>query len=295
MPELPEVETVLRGLKKRVLGRWIGAVEVRHPQVIGGSPDEFVQEVSGRRILSARRKGKAISIELGPRSKDEVSGDRYLLVRLGMTGQFTVNPVAEPLEPHTHVRMALDGGKEELRYVDVRRFGRLRCLLREELEKILGGMGPDAPKITQIEFRKSLRGRRSPIKSWLMNQRMLAGVGNIYADESLYFARLHPLMEAGRISADQSRRLLQALKRVLDHAVKLQGTSFRDYIDIEGRPGNFLPQLRVYQRTGKPCRRCRRAIERVIISGRSSHFCPQCQPRPRPRTKRRRTSTRRQI
>jgi formamidopyrimidine-DNA glycosylase len=292
MPELPEVETVLRGLKKRVLGRWLVAAEVRHPQVIGGAPDEFVREVSGRRILSARRKGKAIAIELGPRSEDEGAEKRYLLVRLGMTGQFTVNPVAEPLEPHTHVRLALDGGNDELRYVDARRFGRLRCLTREELQKTFGGMGPDARKIKEIQFKEALRGRRTPLKSWLMNQQFLAGVGNIYADESLFLARLNPLIEAGRLSAEQSRRLLGAVKRVLEQAVKLQGTSFRDYIDIEGRPGNFLPQLRVYQRTGKPCRRCRQPIERVIISGRSSHFCPNCQPRPRRRPRRPRSKRR---
>lgn len=291
MPELPEVETVLRGLKKRVLGRWLGAVEVRHHQVIAGSPDEFVMAVSGRRIQGAERKGKAIAIELGPRKEDGGAKKQFLLVRLGMTGQFTVNSLAEPLEPHTHVRLALEGGKEELRYVDARRFGRLRCLLREELDKVFGGLGPDAREITGHEFQQALRGRRTPLKSWLMNQQMLAGVGNIYADEALYAARLNPLMEAGRISAAESRRLLLSLKRVLDRAVELQGTSFRDYIDIEGRPGNFLSQLRVYQRTGMPCRRCRRPIQRVIIAGRSSHFCPQCQPRPRRRTQKKKVKS----
>jgi len=279
MPELPEVETLLRGLKKRVLGRWLGAVDVRHPQVIAGSPDEFSRQISGRQILGARRKGKAIAIELGLRTREDGGEKRYLLVRLGMTGQFTVNPVAEPLEPHTHVRLGLDGGKEELRYVDARRFGRLRSLAGEELEKLFGGMGPDAPRITESQFQKALSNRRTPLKSWLMNQQFLSGVGNIYADESLYIARLNPLIEAGQLSARQSRRLLRALKHVLERAVELQGTSFRDYIDIEGRPGNFLPQLRV-------CRRCRQPIERVVISGRSSHFCPHCQPQPRHRTRR---------
>lgn len=281
MPELPEVETVLRGLKKRVLGRWLGAVEVRHHQVIAGSPHEFVMAVSGRRIQGAERKGKAIAIELGPRKEDGGAKKQFLLVRLGMTGQLTVNPIAEPVEPHTHVRMALEDGGEELRYVDARRFGRLRCLTRRELDAVFGGLGPDAREISEEQFKKALRGRRGPLKSWLMNQQMLAGVGNIYADEALYLARLHPLTQAGGISACDAQRLMRAVKRVLERAVALQGTSFRDYIDIEGRPGNFLPQLRVYQRTGKPCRRCRQPIERVFVSGRSSHFCPQCQARPR--------------
>lgn len=281
MPELPEVETVLRGLKKRVIGRRLGAAQVRHPQIIAGSPGKFVREVSGRQILGAQRKGKAIALELGPEIGNGDTGQRYLLVRLGMTGQLTVNAIAEPVEPHTHVRLALEDGGEELRYVDARRFGRLRCLTRHELDAVFGGLGPDAREISEEQFQKALLGRRGPLKSWLMNQQMLAGVGNIYADEALYLARLHPLTQAGGISAPDARRLLRAVKRVLERAVALQGTSFRDYIDIEGRPGNFLPQLRVYQRTGKPCRRCRQPIERVVISGRSSHYCPKCQPRPR--------------
>src|SRR5579859_375000 len=281
MPELPEVETVLRGLKKRVIGRRLGAAQVSHPQIITGSPDQFVREVSGRQILSARRKGKAIALELGPEIAQGNAGQRYLLVRLGMTGQFTVNASAEPVAPHTHVRLALEDGGEELRYVDARRFGRLRCITRHELDAVFGGLGPDAREINDEQFQKALRGRRGPLKSWLMNQQMLAGIGNIYADESLYLARLHPLTQAGRISPRDAHRLLREVKRVLERAVALQGTSFRDYIDIEGRPGNFLPQLRVYQRTGEACRRCRQPIERVVISGRSSHFCPKCQPRPR--------------
>jgi formamidopyrimidine-DNA glycosylase len=281
MPELPEVETVLRGLKQRVIGRWLGVARVNHPQIIVGSPGQFIREVSGRQILSAQRKGKAIALELGPEIGNGGTGRRYLLVRLGMTGQLTVNAIAEPMEPHTHARLALEDGGEELRYVDARRFGRLRCLARHELEAIFGGLGPDAREISEEQFQKALLDRRGPLKSWLMNQQMLAGVGNIYADEALYLARLHPLTQAGRLPAPDARRLLRAVKRVLDRAVALQGTSFRDYIDIEGRPGNFLPQLRVYQRTGKPCRRCRQPIERVVISGRSSHFCPKCQPHPR--------------
>ncbi|MHB8652921.1 MAG: bifunctional DNA-formamidopyrimidine glycosylase/DNA-(apurinic or apyrimidinic site) lyase [Terriglobia bacterium] len=281
MPELPEVETVLRGLKKRVIGRRLGAAQVSHPQIIVGSPEKFIREVSGRQILSAQRKGKAIALELGPEIAQGDAGQRYLLVRLGMTGQLTVNAIAEPVEPHTHLRMALEDGGEELRYVDARRFGRLRCLARHELDAVFGGLGPDAREISDEQFQKALRARRVPLKSWLMNQQMLAGVGNIYADEALYLARLHPLTQAGGISKRDAHRLLRAVKRVLERAVALQGTSFRDYIDIEGRPGNFLPQLRVYQRTGKRCRRCRQPIERVVISGRSSHFCPKCQSRPR--------------
>jgi len=276
VPELPEVETVLQGLKQRALGRRILSVEVRHPGVIVGSPEQFVAEIEGRRIVSIRRKGKALALELGAES----APPRYLLVRLGMTGQFTVSARETPLAPHTHVLLVLDE-HDELRFRDVRRFGRLRCCTRAELDSVFDRLGPDAQEATEAQFLSAMRGRQGAIKSWLMNQQLLAGLGNIYADESLFVAGIHPLAQAGRVSALKARRLFKAVRKVLDHAVKLQGTSFRDYVDIEGRPGNYEPRLRVYQRTGEPCRRCGRPIRRLVIAGRSSHFCPQCQPRPR--------------
>jgi formamidopyrimidine-DNA glycosylase len=276
MPELPEVETVSQGLRKRALGRRILAVEVRHLGVIVGSPEQFVEELVGRSIVSVRRKGKALALEL----EAENAPPRYLLVRLGMTGQFTVAARETPIEPHTHVLLAL-GEREELRFRDVRRFGRLRCCTRGEVDAVFERLGPDAQQMTEEQFLAAMRARRGAIKSWLMNQQLLAGLGNIYADESLFVAGIHPLAQPGRLSAPKARRLFRAVRRVLGHAVKLQGTSFRDYVDIEGRPGNFEPRLRVYQRAGQPCRRCRRPIQRIVVAGRSSHFCPACQPRPR--------------
>ena len=276
MPELPEVETVSQGLQKRALGRRILAVEVRHPGVIVGSPEQFVAELEGRAIVSVQRKGKALALEL----EAENAPPRYLLVRLGMTGQFTVSARQTPLAPHTHVLLVL-GEHDELRFRDVRRFGRLRSCTREELEAAFGRLGPDAQQVTEEQFLGAMRARHGAIKSWLMNQQLLAGLGNIYADESLFVAGIHPLAQPGRISPRKARRLFRAVRKVLDHAVQLQGTSFRDYVDIEGRPGNYTQRLRVYQRTGKPCRRCGRPIRRIAIAGRSSHFCPCCQPRPR--------------
>jgi formamidopyrimidine-DNA glycosylase len=291
MPELPEVETVLRGLKARALGRRVLNVEVRHPGAIAGSAEDFTRRLEGRSIASLERKGKALAIGLAAADGQPSS---YLLIRLGMTGQVTVNPTLAPLEPHTHVRIELEGGKEEIRFRDPRRFGRLRCSTREGLEEVFGKLGPDAQQITEEEFFQAMRGRRGAIKNWLMNQAVLSGLGNIYADEALFVARLHPLAQVGKISAASARILHRAVKRVLARAVELQGTSFRDYIDIEGRPGGYWPRLRVYQRTGEPCRRCRTRIRRIVIAGRSSHFCPHCQPRPRlvakmrgPREKRR--------
>jgi formamidopyrimidine-DNA glycosylase len=276
MPELPEVETVSQGLRKRALGRRILAVEVRHPGVIIGSPEQFAAELEGSTIVAVQRKGKALALELEAKN----APPRYLLVRLGMTGQFTVTSREAPLEPHTHVLLAL-GDREELRFRDVRRFGRLRACTPGEVQAAFARLGPDAQQMTEKQFLAAMRARRGAIKSWLMNQQLLAGLGNIYADESLYVAGIHPLAQPGRVSPPKARRLFRAVRRVLDHAVKLQGTSFRDYVDIEGRPGNFEPRLRVYQRTGQPCRRCGHPIRRIVIAGRSSHFCSACQPRPR--------------
>jgi formamidopyrimidine-DNA glycosylase len=247
--------------------------------VIVGPPEQFAAHVEGRAIISVQRKGKVLALELSA----ECGPPRYLLVRLGMTGQFTVSAREAPLEPHTHVVLVL-GEREELRFRDVRRFGRLRSCTREELEAVFGRLGPDAQQATEEEFLSALRGRRGPLKSWLMNQQLLAGLGNIYADESLFMARIHPLTQAGRLSAPRARRLFRAVRKVLATAVKLQGTSFSDYVDIEGRPGKYEPRLRVYQRTGEPCRRCGRPIRRIVIAGRSSHYCPGCQRSSQPRS-----------
>lgn len=278
MPELPEVETVAQGLRRRALGRRIAGVEVRHASVIGGSAEEFAATLEGRVIATVSRKGKAIAVELS--AKDGLP-PRFLLVRLGMTGQLTVAAHDAPIESHTHVFMPLDDGREEIRFRDARRFGRLRSLSAAELEKVFGAMGPDAQKVTEEHFLDAMRGRKGAIKSWLMNQNLVAGLGNIYADEALFEARIHPLAQPGRVSADKSHQLYKAVRKVLDRAVRLGGTTFSDYLDIEGRPGAFLSKLKVYQHTGEPCKRCGRAIRRIVVGGRSSHFCPQCQPRPR--------------
>jgi formamidopyrimidine-DNA glycosylase len=287
MPELPEVETVAQGLKKFALGRHITAVEVRHSAVIAGSAEEFVSTLEGRKLVAVTRKGKAIALEM---VADQDLTARFLLVRLGMTGQFIVTAHDTPVEPHTHVFLTLGDGREELRFRDVRRFGRLRSCTREELEAVWGTMGPDAQVMTEPQFRDTMRGRKGAIKSWLMNQNLLSGLGNIYADEALFAARIHPLAQPGRVSREKAHGLYQAIRKVLDRAVRLGGTTFSDYMDLEGRPGAFLAKLRVYQRTGEPCRRCGHAIRRLVIAGRSSHFCPQCQPRPRATAKRSRAS-----
>jgi formamidopyrimidine-DNA glycosylase len=277
MPELPEVETVLRGLQRCALGRRIADIEILTPAVIAGPPEIFSEKIKGRSIVAFERKGKALAVRL--KANGESRPD-YLLIRLGMTGQIVVTSPDAVTLPHTHVKMALDGGVGEIRYRDVRRFGRLRYCTHDDLAGVFRSLGPDALSITEEQFSKALQGRRGSLKGWLLNQRIVAGLGNIYADEALFRARIHPQTAAGRLTRPSARRLFRAVQSVLRRAVELQGTSFRDYIDIEGRPGNFLPRLRVYQRTGKPCPRCGTLIRRITICGRSSHFCPLCQRPP---------------
>ena len=278
MPELPEVETIRLGLEKHALGHRVSDVAVLNSAVLGGAKEGFAQHVAGRFITGLERKGKALAMTLDARNG---KAPVYLLVRLGMTGQFTVEPCDAPLRSHTHVRMSLDDGRQEIRYRDVRRFGRLRCCSRQELEAIFRRLGPDAPQIGEAQFLQALEGRKGAIKSWLMNQQLLSGIGNIYADEALYLARIHPLTRAGRLSPDEARRLHRAVKKVLAQAVAMRGTSFRDFLGADGRPGEFLERLRVYQRDGELCHRCKTKIRRLVVAGRSSHFCPRCQPRPR--------------
>lgn len=278
MPELPEVETVLRGLRRRALGRRIVAVEVLHAGIIVGDAGDFISRIQGRTVVAVRRKGKVLAMELGSGERSEPI---CLVLRLGMTGQVTLQSVQTPLEPHTHVRVKFEGGREELRFRDVRRFGRLSCLTREEFDALLKTLGPDAQQVTQEDFLAAMRGRRGAIKSWLLNQQGVSGLGNIYADEALFEAGIHPLAQPEHVSVASARRLHRAVQKVLKRAVNLQGTSFRDYIDIEGQPGNFLQRLKVYQKAGKPCPRCGSLIRRIVIAGRSSHFCSRCQRRPR--------------
>ena len=277
MPELPEVETVAQGLRRCALGRRISSVEVRHWGVVASAAEGFIPALEGKRIAAVSRKGKAIAVEL---TGGAGASPGFLLVRLGMTGQLTVTQRTAPVEPHTHVFMILDDGREEVRFRDARRFGRLRALTSAELEKVFGTLGPDAQRVSEEQFLAAMRGRKGAIKSWLMNQNVVAGLGNIYADEALYEARIHPLAQPGRVSSAKAHQLFLAVRKVLSRAVRLGGTTFSDYLDIEGRPGAFLSKLKVYQRTGEPCHRCGQSIRRIIIAGRSSHFCPRCQPRP---------------
>jgi formamidopyrimidine-DNA glycosylase len=283
MPELPEVETIARGVDARVRGdRILDAWFSSHREPFKTPPVRQAKGLLGRSILAVHRTGKHIVIELGPGTPfsgplEERGGQPQAqwIVHLGMTGRLLVTPPEGPLAPHTHARLTLASGRE-LRFVDPRRFGRLefRDLKRDE-----GFRGPGAEPLTigSKEFAELFRGRRLAIKAALLNQTLLAGVGNIYADESLFRAGLRPRRSAGRLTRAELERLRLALKEVLEHAIRLGGSSVSDYVDAEGVRGFFQLEHCVYQRTGLPCLRCKSPIRKIVVAGRSTHYCAHCQ------------------
>jgi formamidopyrimidine-DNA glycosylase len=279
MPELPEVETIARGVDARVRGdriaeAWFG----RHREPFKTPPAAQAKGLEGRRVLAVRRAGKHIVCDLASGDgavQQSASVDAQWIVHLGMTGRLLVTTPEAPVAPHTHVRLRMESGRE-LRFVDPRRFGRLEFRDLNRCEGF-GAPGAEPLKIGKMEFAALFRGRRTPVKAALLNQALLAGVGNIYADESLYRAGIRPRRHAGRLTAAELERLRKALREVLEHAIRLGGSSVSDYVDAEGVRGFFQLEHRVYQRTGEPCRRCGTAIRRVVVAGRSTHYCPLCQ------------------
>jgi formamidopyrimidine-DNA glycosylase len=236
------------------------------------------QDLRGAIVRSVHRKGKTLFLELRRDRTGQES--EFLLWNLGMTGQLVLTASDEPVAAHTHVRLRLDDGREELRYRDVRRFGRIRWCGSQESKRVLSRLGPDAARVKSKTFVKLLEGRRGAVKSLLLNQQILAGLGNIYADESLFDAGIHPLTPAGRIPPSKALALHRGVHLVLRRAIRSGGTSFRDFVDAEGNPGWFQVRLRVYGRAGQDCRRCGTLIEKIIVGGRGSHFCARCQPSP---------------
>ncbi|HVH70122.1 MAG TPA: bifunctional DNA-formamidopyrimidine glycosylase/DNA-(apurinic or apyrimidinic site) lyase, partial [Candidatus Dormibacteraeota bacterium] len=203
-----------------------------------------------------------------------------LLVHLGMTGQMAPSPAEKPREKHTHLCMLLDDGRE-LRYTDARRFGRIAYLTEAPLAEELTRFGADPLEISKEEFVKRIRERRARIKALLLDQRVLRGVGNIYADESLWRAKIHPARLGAQLSRGQAETLWRALQEILRKAIVMRGSSISDFLDAEGEPGEYQRRHRAYSRDGKGCQRCKTIIRRRIVAGRSSYFCPKCQPAPR--------------
>jgi len=269
MPELPEVETVANGVHERVHGQTIRSVWTSNkPQTFKSPPALLAETLTGARITRVHRVGKTIVVDL--RRKTETI---QFLVHLGMTGRLLVSAPDVPIPPHTHAVLSLSGGRE-LRFVDARRFGRLSIVSPGETYT---GTGREPLTISHEDFIGLFRGRKTPIKAALLNQSLLHGVGNIYADESLFRAGIRPRRHAGRLTHAELSRLREALKTVLTHAIQLGGSSVSDYVDADGVSGFFQLELRVYLRTGQPCLVCSTPIQRILLAGRGTHFCPTCQ------------------
>jgi formamidopyrimidine-DNA glycosylase len=276
MPELPEVETVARGLREVLLGRRVLGVRLGKTDFID-DPTALEQDLPGGTFARIRRLGKFLLLDLEPRKTP--TEESSLLIHLGMTGKISVCPPETPVELHTHLFLALDDGRE-LRYNDVRRFGRMALLANGAHERVLGGLGVEPLEISEAEFRTRIQGRKSRIKALLLNQGVLRGIGNIYADESLWRAKIHPERIGARLQDDELRRLHRAVQHILRDAIRLRGSSISDYVDLDGGRGEFQQKHRAYQHDGKKCYRCGTIIRRIIVAGRSTHFCPQCQPAP---------------
>ncbi len=277
MPELPEVETIANGVHQRVQGQIIHAVWTSNkPQTFKSSPELIVNTLTGSRIDRVYRVGKTIVLDLQQRTnlQQEIAlPSSQFLVHLGMTGRLLVSASETPVPPHTHAILSLSGGRE-LRFVDPRRFGRLSVL---KADAVYAGTGRE-PLTTSLEdFIALFRSRKTPIKAALLNQSLLHGVGNIYADESLFRAGIRPRRQAECLTRAQLARLREALQSVLLHAIQLGGSSVSDYVDADGVRGFFQLEHRVYLRADKPCLVCQTPIKRILLAGRGTHFCPTCQ------------------
>lgn len=283
MPELPEVETIARVLHKRVAGDviesvWLGS----KPQTMKSRPAEIAATLEHARIAQVRRMGKHIVFDLErngvptpakTRRRKSIAGPRsQWIVHLGMTGRMLVCDPSVELAKHTHAIVTLGSGRE-LRFIDPRRFGRLSVASQGDFE----ASGSEPLEVGRDRFVELFRRRKTPIKSALLNQKLLRGVGNIYADESLFRAGLRPRRRVSTITRAQWEKLYASVQEVLKEAIKLGGSSISDYVGADGEAGSFQVQHRVYGREGEACLLCTSPIKRVVIAGRSSHYCPKCQ------------------
>jgi formamidopyrimidine-DNA glycosylase len=274
MPELPEVETVVRDLRRMVIGREITGLIVSRKPLRLPWKRSWNPDVIGQSIVSITRRGKWIVVALQP------SG-RRLLIHLGMTGQLTSTDSNSPRLDHTHLSFRLTPGDSEIRFRDVRRFGSARLFSCErDLNDYFRRqqLGPEPFELERDYWLRSLAKTSRCLKAVLLDQRVVAGIGNIYGDEALFEAGLHPARIGNQIRAVDADRLRDAVTSVLLHAIRRRGSTIRDYIGGSGLRGEYQHDMKVYGRTGDPCRKCRTPIVRVRLAGRSTHFCPQCQP-----------------
>ena len=276
MPELPEVETIRTGLEPALAGRSIVRASIFDPRLTAPrQPGEVARELVGERIVAVRRRGKYLDVSF--------ASGRHLLVHLRMTGSFRLGEAGRlENDPYRRAVVSLDDGSDVV-YRDVRRFGTWRLLDERELDAHLDArLGPEplARAFSPQTLARQLAGRRAPVKSALLDQRTVAGVGNIYADEALWDARVHPRRPAGSLSTEEVRALHRAVRAALRTGIRRQGATLRDYRSPAGASGGMQDEFRVYGREGEPCDRCGTLIERLRIGGRSSCYCPTCQPAP---------------
>ncbi len=294
MPELPEVETTVRDLRPHLIGRTIKRATVTWHKSIAHPPaEQFVKDIVGYTITSITRRGKYLVFALEQkttRSSKQKAGGRglttndqrlttkYLLVHLRMTGSFGFHPPRTKRDPHQHVSLLLDDGRE-LRFHDFRKFG--RWWLVDNPEHVVGKLGPEPLEMSKQEFLVRLRTRKGYIKPLLLNQTFIAGVGNIYADESLWYAKIHPLRQAASLTDKEASDLYHAIRRVFTKAINVGGTSFdANYRRINGESGEFQEDLRVVGRAGEPCYRCGTPIVKTVVGQRGTYYCPNCQRLP---------------
>jgi len=272
MPELPEVETIRRGLTPLLVGRRVTAVTVRERRLRQPIAVRTLARLRGARLTAVRRRSKYLLLD--------TDAGLTLLLHLGMTGRIWVAEADGPARPHQHVVFGLDDGRE-LRFADSRRFGLLEVVPSGRLDRHprLAGLGPEPLEdgLSAALLFRATRGRRKPVKNLLMDTRAIAGVGNIYACESLHRAGVNPRRPVGRVGEAAWERLVGSLRAVLEEALGAGGTTLRDFLNAEGEAGYFAVSLRVYDREGEPCGRCGRRIRRIVQAGRSTFFCPGCQ------------------
>lgn len=271
MPELPEVETIAQSLSLKLKGLEISSIRIIYPPVLRNEDLSIINDLKGRKVVGVRRRGKMLLIDL----EKELS----FLIHLKMTGQLLFYPREEPLDKHTHFVLSFKDENNELRFRDVRKFGFISCLrtfnasCADELENL----GPEPLEIKFPAFKKLFQSRKARLKSLLLNQNFIAGIGNIYADEILFKAKLHPLTPASHLGDDDLKRLLMAMRDVLRKAIIHRGSSIRSFTNDEGKRGEFQDYHQVYGRESLSCFICGKKIERLRLGGRSSFFCPRCQ------------------
>lgn len=270
MPELPEVETVVRDLRPILVGNRLASIRRSAKHLRKKWNKSWEPLLIGRRVTAIRRRGKWILIDL--------DANGMMVIHLGMTGQLTVVPCATDVALHTHLIFTLDGEKE-LRFRDVRRFGSVTLFVDSNawMAAQEGKLGPEPFELTAKSWRASLERTGRCLKAVLLDQAVVAGVGNIYADESLHRARIHPKQIGRMTSPRQAEQLRKAIVEVIQQAIEGRGSTIRDYVGGSGLRGGYQDQFRVYGRSGKPCLKCRTAIECIRLAGRSTHYCPHCQ------------------